>query len=270
MKAGPQATILVPLLRQTPEYLQTALDSALHQTVPVEVLVVTSSQTPASNLSVLSAAQPPPSAQLRIVERPRDGYALGLNHGFREASCDRVALLLTDDWLEPTAVEAALALDADVVSTGRLLWHQDFSEQLVLIDTRVGSAEDFPGLPTLERQASYVTHMLLLSRPLVLAVGGVDETLSDLAGVDDFDLVWTLLEAGARVAFTDAPQYNMRDHAGERLTLRPRADQEAALRRILDKHGVSDTAEREEIIARHARWYGRTISSVLAEEPQAS
>jgi hypothetical protein len=97
-----------------------------------------------------------------------------------------------------------------------------------------------------------------------MQVGGVDETLGDLSGVDDFDLVWTLLEHGASVDFTDRPMYNVRDHFGERLTLRDPTAHVESLRRILVKHGL-DEVDQARVIALHMPWYGRRITDVLAE-----
>jgi glycosyltransferase involved in cell wall biosynthesis len=259
------ATILVPLLRQVPDYLATALRSATEQTLPAEVLIVSSSATPASNTEMIEAFRRSNPGSVRVVELDGVGFARALNLGFREAASDRVALLFSDDWLEQTAVEATVAINADVVSGGKRIWRQDDDGELVLIREWVGSESELGRQPTSELRASYVAHMLLLSRPRVLELGGVDESLGDVGGVDDFDLIWTMLDAGASVGFTEAPQYNLRDHGGERLTLRPRDQQLAALLRILDKHGVTDPVERDSIVARHSRWYGKTISAGLDE-----
>lgn len=260
----PLATVLIPLLRQRPDYLAVALASALRQTVEVEVLVVTSTETPEPNRAAIADARHAHPGRLRVVELEGIGYARALNLGFREARTQRVGLLLTDDWLDPDTFEDALALDADIVSGGKRIFREDPDGTLTEILTVVRSSDDFEALPSLEQRASHIVHFLLLRRALVLEAGGVDETLGDVAGVDDYDLVWTMLEAGASVAFTATPHYNVRDHDGERLTLRPREEQLATLLRILDKHGVPDD-ERARIIASHARWYGKTISAGLAE-----
>jgi hypothetical protein len=100
---------------------------------------------------------------------------------------------------------------------------------------------------------------------MVIGVGGVDETLGDLSGVDDYELLWRMLEAGASVAFTHRPLYDVRDHAGERLTLRAREKHIESLNRILDKHNIHDASLRAELTALNEPWYGRTLSEVLAE-----
>jgi len=126
--------------------------------------------------------------------------------------------------------------------------------------------EGFLRRPTLERRAAYLQHFFLFSRAALAAVGGLDETLGDAPGIDDYDLVWTLLERGATVGIVGRSLYNYRDHAGERLTLRDPAQLVRTLERILDKHGVGGD-ERQRLIAQHARWFGQPIHAVRGPEP---
>lgn len=254
----PPATLILPLLRQDPAFLEVALRSALDQTVPGEVIVVTSAQTPGPERAVLAAAAAGPHGdRLHVVERPRPGFAVALNTGIAAARADRVGFLMTDDWLEPTALEASLAHDADIVTGGKTIWDATGTERLPMPGLR--TREVYDRLTTDRERAAHVTHFLLFRRAPVLAVGGVDETLGDLAGVDDFDLPWSLLERGASVAFVGHSLYHVRDHPGERLTMRPREVRLAALERILVKHGVPED-ERAVIGAEYGAWYGRTIA----------
>ena len=135
------------------------------------------------------------------------------------ATAPRVGFLLSDDWLEPDAVEACLDSTADVVSTGRRCFAADGVRELVHL-RRTASLTDFLALPTLEQKADYLTHFFLIRREVLLKVGGLDESIGDCAGVDDYDLVWVLLEQQATVDVVERLVYNYRDHDGERLTLR--------------------------------------------------
>lgn len=172
-------TIVIPLLRQRDGWLEQAVRSALGQSVPCEVIVVTSSLTPASSRTPL-----------------RDVYE---------------------------------------------------------------------ALPDLEAKATYLTHFLLLDKSAVVAAGGLDESLGDAPGIDDYDLIWTLLERGATVELTGRPLYNYRVHEGERLTYRDRDEQLRVLGRILDKHRVTGQ-DRTRAIHQHARWFGRPEDVVAAEQ----
>jgi len=260
------AAIILPVLRQVPEYLERSVRSALDQTVRGEVIVVTSPDTPGPERAVLEAAgRGRRGDRLRIVERTRPGFAAAINEGIANTDALRVGLLLSDDWLERTALEASLAHDADIVSGGKTHWQADGRTRIPGIDG-LRTAEGYRRATTDHERAVYLTHFFLFRRSAILAVGGLDETIGDLAGVDDLDLPWSMLEQGARVAFVGRSLYHARDHAGERLTLRAQGDSVACLERILAKHHVPEK-DRPAILARHARWYGRTIQEVAESAP---
>lgn len=254
---GTRASLVMPLLRQRDDWLERCVHSALAQTVPCEALVVIADATPESNRAVLAELRRT-TAALRVVVRDRPGFAAAINTGIRRASTDRVGLLLSDDWLEPDTVEACLAHDADIVSTGMMFWAADGVTRLDSL-VRTPNHGIFDRLPSLERKASYLSHFFLFGRAALQAIGGVDETIGT-TGPDDYDMIWTLLERGASVALVGRGLYNYRDHDGERLTLRPREAQIADLIRIFDKHGVPQ-AERAALIERKAVWYGQTTLS---------
>lgn len=252
----PRASIVVPLLQQIPAWLEKAVESALTQTVPCDVVTVTSPHTPEDNREVLrrlAAVYP----QLRIVERePGMRFAAALNLGFRSAICERAGLLLTDDWLDPRTVECCLRFDADIVSTGRTFFDKDGAVLNEL--KRNHSLREFARLRTQPERANYLGHFFLFRRAALFAAGGVDETVGDSPGVDDFHLIWTMLDHGATVALVEQPLYNYRDHAGERLTTRKKEEMVATFARILGKHGITG-AEHDKMMREHSRWFGVPI-----------
>jgi GT2 family glycosyltransferase len=258
----PAATIIVPLLRQRDDWLAHAVRSALAQTVPCEVLVVPCPATPASNHQTLAHLQAGAAGRLVVREGPR-GFAAQLNVGFRTATADRVGLLLSDDWLEPTALEECLGSQADIVSTGKRAYSADGATEFASLRRFVSRAR-FEELATLEERADYLTHFFLFRRRKVLEVGGADETLGDAPGIDDYDLVWVLLEHGATVAIVERLLYSYRDHGAERLTLRPREELLLTLGRILSKHGIEGAA-RERLLTVKAHWLGRPVHVARAE-----
>lgn len=256
------ATIVVPLLRQRDAWLEQAIESALTQTIPVEVLVITSPLTPAANLATLEAAGERAGARLRVAPRTGAGFANAINTGFGLARTPRVGLLLSDDWLEPTAMEACLSIEADIVSTGALR-HDAAGRPLPHLRRSLDPAA-YQAKATLEERASYLTHFLCFRRDVVLRAGGLDESIGDAPGIDDYDLLWTLLERGASVGLTADPQYHHRCHDGERLTMRSREEQVRTLELIFDKHGFAGPA-RDRLLREHARWFGRPEPVVHAE-----
>lgn len=250
-----RASIVVPLLSQQDAWLRQCLHSALDQTAECEVIVVVSRHTTQSNLALLENLRSWHEA-LRIVCRPRDGFAVALNTGISAAAAERIGFLLSDDWLDRTAVEDCLPPSSDIVSTGMRTYDADGTTEFENL-TRVPTCEAFERLPTLEAKASYLRYFFLFRKETLDAVGGVDESIG-LTGADDYDLIWTLLEWGASVSIVEMRLYNCRDHTGQRLTLRAREAQIKDLQKILDKHGVSGQA-RERLIQAKSKWYGEPM-----------
>ncbi|MEO7119246.1 MAG: nucleotidyltransferase family protein [Candidatus Limnocylindrales bacterium] len=260
------ATIVIPVLRQLDAYLEQAVRSALDQTVPAEVIVIVAAVTPPSNRAVLAAlaAETP---HLRVITECGRGFGAALNTGFRAATTERLGILLSDDWLDPDALESCLPIDADLVSAGTMVYAADGVTPLWWL-SRIATTEEYERRTSLEDRAQLLSHFLLLRRSAVEVAGWVDETLGDTGGIDDYDLPWTLLERGATVGILGRSVYNYRDHAGERLTLRDVETQTPTMVRILEKHGITGD-QQATILARHARWWGRPIAEVMPPEPPA-
>ncbi len=113
------ASIMVPLVCQKDEGLEECLNSALGQSAPVEVIVVTAAATPRSHLEVLRrlAAYSP---FLRVIPCDQaESFAGAINTGIRAAATARLGLLFCGDRIAPAAVERCLSQPADVVSTGQ-------------------------------------------------------------------------------------------------------------------------------------------------------
>jgi len=259
------ASIIIPVLNQVNEYLEQAVRSAAGQSVPCETIVVTSARTGESNRALLRNLNETLTA-VTVVQQERPGFGAALNQGLRAASCARVAFLPSDDWLEPDAVEECLRHDADIVSTGRTGYDAAGVKKL---STGRGQAlwEEYQRKPDFEAKARYLGYFFLFRKEKVLEAGGVDETIGDSPGIDDYDLIWTMLENGASVAIVEKRLFNYRDHPGDRLTLRDPEDMRATMRRILAKHDLTGKRA-EEVLESHARWFGVTIQAVLASDAE--
>src|ERR1700722_3554744 len=256
------ATIVIPLLRQVDQWLEQSVLSAVDQSVATEVIVVRSNRTPPSNLEVLERLAGRDSHLIRLGEEKPGNFPAAINQGIGAARSDRVGLLLSDDWLELTAIATSLRESADIVSSGALVHFAD--GEVNELATRRPSMKAFASCRTDEERANYLEHFFLFRRERLLRIGGLDETIGNYPGIDDYDLIWTLLEGGASVAIVERFLYHYRDHDGERLTLQHPDLMLANLRKILRKHAVEDEAARE-IIKRHAPWYGMPIYRVRDE-----
>jgi hypothetical protein len=253
------ATIVIPVVNQRADWLRKCVFSALDQTAPAETIVVTSPTTKANtfrNLTLLATQH----TNLRVLTEERQGFAAALNTGIHASSAMRIGFLLSDDWLDGSAVEECLRFNTDIVSTGMRGYLAD-GKRVSDILCRTPSLGEWRSQPTLERKASYLKHFLFFQKRKLLEAGGVDENVGR-TGPDDFDLIWTLLERGATVSVVPKQLYNYRDHGGERLSLRSVEAQVRDLCRILDKHGVFGP-ERERIIIWHSASYGKLFHLAL-------
>jgi glycosyltransferase involved in cell wall biosynthesis len=253
------ASIVIPLLRQVDAWLEQCVCSALLQSVPTEVVVVTSELTPQSNRKILERLQKLYAGLKIILERKTGSFPNAINTGFECAQADRVGLLLSDDWLDENAIMTCMRESADIVSTGNTVYFPDGRVNRAACRTPL--LAHYRSLSTLEAKASYLEHFFLFRRETVLRVG-LDETIGNYPGIDDYDFIWTLLEHNATVAIVEAPFYHYRDHDGERLTLTDPQLRLRNLERILRKHKVSER-DALEIIKRKARWFGRPIYKVM-------
>jgi len=259
------ATIIVPLKRQSDSWLKQCVRSALAQTVPCEVIVVRSNETPSSNVRVLETLQDEWNNLRLLVEQAPESFHFpgALNLGIRSASAERIGFLLSDDWLSPEAVEQCLPLSADIVCTG-LTAYVDDSLTICEGASQTLTMAKYLSLPSLEAKASYLQHFFVFRKEALLKVGGLDESIGNFPGIDDYHLIWTMLEQGATVAIVEKRLYNYRDHEGERLTLADKAQATRNLEKILRKHRISE-AEVQRLLAVHSRWFGKPIHNVLAE-----
>jgi glycosyltransferase involved in cell wall biosynthesis len=251
------ASIIVPLLDQRDDWLEQSLRSALTQTVPCEVIVVHAPKTRESNLHLIARLRDQFDGLLRSARQPIPGFAAALNFGINLAGADRVGLLMSDDWLDREAVALCVKHENDIVSTGQTSYASDGVTSLPEVSA-IPNLRGFERRKHLDQRASYLSHFFLFRRDRLKAIGGADETLGDFPGIDDFDMVWVLLERGASVGIVQQSLYNYRDHEGERLTLRDPADAIAGLERILRKHNVTE-ADRARIMAAHTPWYGEPV-----------
>jgi hypothetical protein len=248
--------MVIPLLRQNDAWLEQSIMSALNQSIECEVIVVGCPETPPPNLEVVRRLS---SSHRNLLMTSYEKASLPgqLNTGFLIASAERIGLLLSDDWLDASAVELCLPHDVDIVSTGHSFFGADGITEFPDIEW-IPDPETYAKLPDLERKASYLKHFFLFRKSKLCEIGGADEAMGNFPGIDDYDMIWTLLEHQATVALVPDLVYTIRDHEGDRLTLKSREESVQGLRRILHKHGI-DAAQAQKLIESHARWYGEPV-----------
>ena len=208
----PAATVVVPLLGQPDAWLERGVRSVLEQTVEVQAIVVRSAKTPESNRIVLDDLQREVE-NLTVVEEERQSFPGAINQGIRLARAPRVGLLLADDWLDATTVEKCLRFDADIVCTGIAGYQSDGVTRAPRAE-HVITEREFRRQKTLEAKARYLCHFFLFRRTKLFEVGLLDETIGDYPGIDDYHLIWSLLEADASVRIVEERLCMKRDHDG--------------------------------------------------------
>jgi glycosyltransferase involved in cell wall biosynthesis len=253
------ASIIIPLLRQFDAWLEQCVCSALRQTARTEVVVVRSEMTSRSNRELLERLQRG-HANLQVYCEVKPGsFPNAINTGFACAKADKVGLLLSDDWLDENAVAACVHSSADIVSSGNTVYFPDGRVNHAACSSP--TIEGFERLRTLEERARYLQHFFLFRRDTALRIG-LDESIGNYPGIDDYDFIWTLLEHNASVEIVTAPLYHYRDHDRERLTLVSRELRLNNLIKILHKHKVKQS-EMQKIIDCHLPWFGKPIYKVM-------
>jgi glycosyltransferase involved in cell wall biosynthesis len=260
------ASVVIPLLYQKDEWLRQSIESALRQSAPTEVIVVHSEAASASNLQLLAwLRQQYCNLRVLVEDKPeahRFAFPRAVNKGISHASSGRIGLLLSDDWLDETAVAECLPGEADIVSTGNIVHRPDGSVNEEACSRL--SLEGFLACPTLERKARYLQHFFFFRKKALVSAGGLDERIGNYPGVDDYDLIWTLLERNATVSIVEKCLYHYRDHDEERLTLKDPEIMGDNLRKIIRKHGIPE-GEAADIVAQHSRWFGKPIYRAMIE-----
>src|SRR5262245_21485035 len=155
------ATVIIPLLNQADDWLKHSVESALNQSIPCQVLVITSPQTSNSNLRILDQLQR--NTNLEVHQQWRPGFPAALNTGIAISNTRRIGFLLSDDWLEPNAVEVCMRYSTDIVCGGIRTYAADGIHELRRFRKRLTLAE-FDRQPTLEQKAKYLQHFLLFQK----------------------------------------------------------------------------------------------------------
>lgn len=202
---APRVGIVVPVYN-TGAYLRDALDSALAQSIPVEIVVVDDASTDAETLAILRkfAARP----KLRFIRHDENrGLPEALNTGIAAMSAPYVFLLGSDDIVDPTyAEESAAILDREprvsIVTTAL----RRFGASSELYDP--GGAPN--GVVDLLIQNT-IPGISVCRRADWAAVGGY----RNYSWSEDWDFWIRVLSLGGTCVVLPEPRYHWRVHAAQ-------------------------------------------------------
>lgn len=189
----PRATIIIPAYNEPPELLRAAVQSALAQTVPVEIIVVDNGSTgcPWCGMPWWSSETPectnpacpgvPTHPHLKVIRLPENSGSPwpAVNAGIRTMSTDYAALLSADDMFYPKKVERQMR---SMRATGALASFHGYD-----VKTPDGQSTIVPVMVwrTMEEQQRILAHgclinmlTVMLHRSVIERVGLFDESIT--------------------------------------------------------------------------------------------
>jgi hypothetical protein len=230
---GPLISVVLPVYKVSRRVLRATLDSLLAQTYPRwEACIACADPEGKANLRLLNAyAKRDPRIRLKVLDE-NFGIAGNSNAALDLATGDYVALLDHDDELPPAAlariVEAiAGSPGADLLYTDKELVSDDSSRRYDPLFKPAWS-------PEMLYSVNYITHLTVIRRDLVQAVGGWSMGVD---GAQDWDLFLKATEQARCVVRVPGVAYSWRVHpqsTASSLDAKPYA-QHAQLR-ALERH----------------------------------
>jgi glycosyltransferase involved in cell wall biosynthesis len=278
-EASPTLTALMPVKAYHERFLHEAVDSLLAQTNPdwrLLVIVENSDRTELEQVLLRHLADP----RIEVIVNEGRKLAGKFNTGMRQARSEFVATLLGDDlWSSDAVAVLSKSIgahpDVDFFHSSRRYIDEGGRQISSIYQSRPNvTIEDFGPW------ACPVKHLLCWRRESGLAIGGMDESLDDAGGVDDFDFPWSMAQGGALFKAIPDCLYIYRDHREcFRLTTHlPKNRRKREIARILRKHGVrsssivSQVAEAERGYLRQCLYRSRIdrwVKRVIRSDPRA-
>lgn len=191
-----KTTCIIPSYNQE-EYLEEAIESALAQSVPCEVLVIDDGSTD-NSLAIAQKYEP----RVRVISQVNKGLASARNTGIMNATGEYILPLDADDSLLPRCVEV-LEMIAD--ATGAEVVSPSFQEYGLGTATVILMAN-----PTLEdfKIGNRVGYCSLIKKSALLEVGGYSPRMVE--GYEDLHMWFNLLTRGFRIVTVPEPLWKYR------------------------------------------------------------
>lgn len=213
----PLATIVIPTHNRA-ALLEEAVDSALAQTVPVEVIVVDDGSTGETAQAIARYG-----ARVISLRQENAGVSAARNRGLRAASAPFVSFLDDDDAILPEKIERQMAELKKRPEAGFVHCRHYYSDLEGNLLGKVGLLPEGRVLKELVCQDFIWMSAPLIRREALERVGGFDESLSTAA---DFDLWLRILKAGYSLACVQQPLGSYRIHPASMITNAAQAELE--------------------------------------------
>lgn len=199
-----KTSILIPIFNQK-EYFVEAVESALAQTVPVEIIVVNDGSTDGSNFLVEEYAD-----RVKVIHQVNKGLPSARNTGIMNAKGEYILPLDADDKLLSTAVERMEKVfedtDAGIVSPSFTTFGLDSRD--VILDMRP-DLESFKG-------GNRIGYCSMFRRSDLLEMGGYSPRMT--FGYEDLHMTIGLLKRGKKIYTIPEPLWMYRTKANSMIT----------------------------------------------------
>lgn len=191
-----RTSIIVPLYNQK-DYFREAIESALAQTVPVEIIVVNDGSTDGSKFLAEEYAD-----RVKVIHQVNKGLSSTRNTGIMNATGDYILPLDADDILKPAAVERMQKVfedtEADIVSPSFTCFGIQNND--VILDMRP-DLESFKG-------GNRIGYCSMFRKSDLLEMGGYSPRMT--WGFEDLHLTIGLLKRGKKIFTIPEPLWMYR------------------------------------------------------------
>lgn len=191
-----RTSIIIPTFNQK-DFLAEAIESALAQTTPCEIVVVNDGSTDGSKFVCDEYAD-----RIKVVHQVNKGLPSARNTGIMNATGELILMLDSDDKLLPTAVERIEKVfddtDADIVSPS--FTHFGLNNSDVILQMRP-ALEDF-------KSGNKVGYCSAFKKADLIAIGGYSPRM--IWGFEDMHLSINLLMQGKKIYTIPEPLWMYR------------------------------------------------------------
>lgn len=191
-----KTSIVIPLFDQI-DFFKEAVESALAQTVPVEIIVVNDGSTDGSKFLAEEY-----SDRVKVIHQVNKGLPAARNTGIMNATGEYVLMLDADDILMPTAVERIEKVfedtDADIVSPSFTMFGVQSGDVILAMRPTL---DDFKG-------GNRVGYCSAFKRSDLLEIGGYSPRM--VFGYEDLHLTIGLLKRNKKIYTIPEPLWMYR------------------------------------------------------------
>lgn len=187
-----KVTIVIPCYNQA-HYLPDAIESALDQTIPCEVIVV-------NDGSLDNTSEIAKKYHVKLIEKENGGLSSARNAGIREAQGEYILTLDADDIITSDFIEKTIGID-DIVGTQQ----QEFGDSHTLW-TNPNTHPKFEDF----KHHNQINCCSLFKKEIWEKVGGYDETMR--LGYEDWFFWMKATKAGYTVTIIHEPLFFYRKH----------------------------------------------------------